>query len=86
MSLDIFCVESPDYARNETRKNIEYSTGTTRSVNALAKARPKIIVIAIGLNMAVPPQSNGVMPRTVVAVVNSMGRILCWQAVKIASC
>ena len=62
-----------------------YNTGTTSSVSAVANARPNMIVIAIGLNIAVPPHSNGVMPNTVVAVVSRIGRKRCWQAVKIAS-
>ena len=60
-----------------TLKSKEYKTGTTNKVRAVANARPNMIVIAIGLNMAVPPHSNGVIPRTVVAVVSRMGRNRC---------
>ena len=60
----------------ETRKNSEYSTGTTSSVRAVAKASPNMIVIAIGTNIAVPPHNNGIMPSTVVAVVSSIGLMI----------
>lgn len=60
-----------------TPKNREYSTGTTSNVSAVANARPNMIVIAIGLNIAEPPHSSGIMPRTVVAVVNIIGLRRC---------
>ena len=47
-----------DYRSKFTRKKIAYRTGTTSNVNAVANASPNIIVIAIGLNIAVPPQSS----------------------------
>ena len=44
-----------------------------------------MMVIAIGLNIAVPLIHNGVMPSTVVAVVSMIGRKRCRQELVTAS-
>ncbi len=57
-----------------------YKTGTRSKVKKVANKRPKIMVIAMGLNIAVPPHHSGIMPSTVVAVVNRIGLTRCRQA------
>ena len=47
--------------------------GVTNNVRLVANVSPKMIVITIGLNIAVPPHNKGVMPSTVIAVVRRIG-------------